>query len=294
MLNKKTKIIILVIIILFLSLVLIFALRAKNKNAADNKNNNITALSENEASSTANKIPTAATSTNVGPENTDNKELREASNAKFLAELKTNHPEYSAAQLEFYGATAAKGEMVSCRDRDDENSCISAVAFITRADGFCGEINDKTDQLACSNVILDEKAALEISQCQSSGTDDLKARCLINIFNAYKQAEDCANLKTDSVKETCESVAYCQMALTWQNNKLCDVISNKYIRIYCSESIVDKLQDSDGDGLSDEEETNKYKTDPFNPDTDGDGYKDGEEVKNGFNPNGPGKLITNK
>lgn len=294
MLNKRTKIIILVIIILSLSLVLIFALRTKNKNTTDNKNNNIAALSGNEASSTADKMSTAATSTDIGPENTDNKELREASNAKFLAELKTNHPEYSAAQLEFYGATAAKGEMVSCRGRDDESNCISAVAFITRADGFCGEINNKINQLACSDVILAEKAASEISQCQSSGTDDLKAQCLINIFNAYKQAEDCAGLKTEEVKETCESVAYCQMALIRQNKKLCDSVSNEYVRIYCSESIVDKFQDSDGDGLSDAEETNKYKTDPLNSDTDGDGYKDGEEVKNGFNPNGPGQLITNK
>ena len=37
--------------------------------------------------------------------------------------------------------------------------------------------------------------------------------------------------------------------------------------------------DSDGDGLTDFEELNVYKTDPNNPDTDGDGLKDGEEVK---------------
>ena len=36
--------------------------------------------------------------------------------------------------------------------------------------------------------------------------------------------------------------------------------------------------DSDGDGLTDDEELNIYKTDPNNPDTDGDGLKDGEEV----------------
>ena len=41
--------------------------------------------------------------------------------------------------------------------------------------------------------------------------------------------------------------------------------------------------DSDGDGLSDEEEA-IYGTDPHNPDTDGDGYTDGEEVKAGFDP----------
>ena len=36
--------------------------------------------------------------------------------------------------------------------------------------------------------------------------------------------------------------------------------------------------DTDGDGLSDGDEVIRYKTDPQNPDTDGDGLKDGEEV----------------
>lgn len=43
------------------------------------------------------------------------------------------------------------------------------------------------------------------------------------------------------------------------------------------------FQDSDGDGLSNEEER-LYGTDPFNKDTDGDGYSDGVEVKGGYNP----------
>lgn len=43
--------------------------------------------------------------------------------------------------------------------------------------------------------------------------------------------------------------------------------------------------DSDAEGLSDSEETGKYKTDPHNPDTDGDGLTDYEEVKiYGTNP----------
>ncbi len=48
--------------------------------------------------------------------------------------------------------------------------------------------------------------------------------------------------------------------------------------------------DTDGDGLFDREEVEVYDTDPLNPDTDGDGYQDGAEVKNGYNPNGAGKL----
>lgn len=55
-------------------------------------------------------------------------------------------------------------------------------------------------------------------------------------------------------------------------------------------SSVDMSIDTDNDGLTDYEETNIYHTDVTNPDTDGDRYTDGEEVKNGYDPNGPGKL----
>lgn len=47
--------------------------------------------------------------------------------------------------------------------------------------------------------------------------------------------------------------------------------------------------DSDADGLIDDLER-KFGTDVNNPDSDGDGYKDGEEIKNGYDPLGPGKF----
>lgn len=43
--------------------------------------------------------------------------------------------------------------------------------------------------------------------------------------------------------------------------------------------------DSDGDGLTDEEEIRVYATDPAREDTDGDGYSDGVEVRYGSDPN---------
>lgn len=49
--------------------------------------------------------------------------------------------------------------------------------------------------------------------------------------------------------------------------------------------------DTDGDGLGDREEVKVYDTDPKKADTDGDGYDDGAEVKNGYNPNGEGRLL---
>jgi hypothetical protein len=47
--------------------------------------------------------------------------------------------------------------------------------------------------------------------------------------------------------------------------------------------------DSDGDGLTDEEER-RLGTNPFNPDTDGDGYPDGLEVALGSNPLDPSSV----
>jgi len=49
--------------------------------------------------------------------------------------------------------------------------------------------------------------------------------------------------------------------------------------------------DTDRDGLNDREEARVWQTNPLNPDSDGDGFSDGQEVQNGYNPNGPGKLL---
>lgn len=46
-------------------------------------------------------------------------------------------------------------------------------------------------------------------------------------------------------------------------------------------------KDSDGDGLSDEEEI-RIGTNPFNPDSDGDGFLDGDEYGSGYDPLRPG------
>ena len=48
------------------------------------------------------------------------------------------------------------------------------------------------------------------------------------------------------------------------------------------------FDDPDGDGLSTEQETTVYLTDPNNPDTDNDGLNDGAEVQNGLDPNDAG------
>jgi hypothetical protein len=50
------------------------------------------------------------------------------------------------------------------------------------------------------------------------------------------------------------------------------------------------VADTDGDGLTDGDEISLWLTSPLTVDTDGDSYPDGSEVKNGYNPNGEGRL----
>lgn len=54
---------------------------------------------------------------------------------------------------------------------------------------------------------------------------------------------------------------------------------------------LERRKDDDNDGLNNYREK-LYKTDPNNPDTDSDGFTDGDEVKNHYNPLGPGKAPT--
>ncbi|MFZ2190225.1 MAG: hypothetical protein WA057_03720 [Candidatus Magasanikiibacteriota bacterium] len=49
--------------------------------------------------------------------------------------------------------------------------------------------------------------------------------------------------------------------------------------------------DTDIDELGDGDEVTIWKTDPLNPDSDGDTFLDGAEIKNGYNPAGPGKIF---
>jgi endoglucanase len=49
----------------------------------------------------------------------------------------------------------------------------------------------------------------------------------------------------------------------------------------------DKKTDSDSDGITDDDEVLKYRTDPTKADTDGDGISDGSEIANGTDPLNP-------
>jgi hypothetical protein len=63
-----------------------------------------------------------------------------------------------------------------------------------------------------------------------------------------------------------------------------DALSAETIMKHWQASRGGEAVDSDGDGLSDDDEVNVTGTDPLNPDTDGDGQADGAEVVAGTDP----------
>jgi len=54
-----------------------------------------------------------------------------------------------------------------------------------------------------------------------------------------------------------------------------------------------EIIDSDNDGISDTDETDRFGTDPYNPDTDGDGFADGQEINAGSDPVDPNSMPDN-
>ena len=190
MFDKKLKIISLGIVIFLLAVSLIFLFIFKNNKTADNIN-------------TENGI--ATTSTTV-----INKII-----AENYGELKNAHPEFSAAQLEFYYNSAVKGDAIaSCEGRDDANKCVSAIALLTESYFVCGDeiLEEASDQIKCTDPVLSKIAAIEIAKCSAIDIIDFKIECLVNIFRVYAKPEDCSNFADDEVKKMCQSVVNYQMA----------------------------------------------------------------------------------
>lgn len=199
-----------------------------------------------------------------------------------IERFKEAHPEYSASQVDFFAEAADQGSIEACESRADREDCVSAVAFISQKYYFCGDI-EGAKKIDCSNAVLAGKADLDIGQCDSIRSDDLKSQCLRDIFSSYEKIEDCSGLSGEA-KGLCEGAIYYRTALFDGNKKLCAQIGNGFLRSYCEKYVIDGSEDSDGDGISDIDEIKKYQTDPKNPDTDGDGHSDREEIANGYDP----------
>ena len=194
-----------------------------------------------------------------------------------------------------------------------KDNCIYDVAVGRNSFYLCGEIRDDELKNMCQEVGLSMEAieAGNTQKCLGLLNEDFKKQCLSEIFRKNNDINICLDF-TVEYKDLCESIIYSSMAFETKNIEFCDNVKMDVYKKNCVLSVENIPKDTDGDGLSDENETSlgidpfkedtdgdglsdldemsKYFTDPKNNDTDGDGYSDGEEVRNGYNPKGDGRL----
>lgn len=200
----------------------------------------------------------------------------------FINDLKNNHQEISSAQLQFYKDTAAKGSIESCLGRDDESVCILSAAIIKGDRNLCHSLEPGNEKLfqECNNNVIKQKASIDITRCGSLSDNDY-FNCLLNLFSIDNQPFNCTSLLDTETLEVCQSILNFKAAIDKYDRELCKTVKTQRLNQYCLKVIIDR-NDIDGDGLSNLDEINKYKTNYQSADTDGDGINDGEAVRRGL------------
>lgn len=113
----------------------------------------------------------------------------------------------------------------------------------------------------------------DIQPIQEIITPEKQAAIKLEIENKYEQQMKSLDVALDKAREVDTDLD----GLTNEEEKKIGTDINKV--------------DTDRDGLMDSSEVNDYRTNPLKADTDGDSYEDGVELRSGYNPIGPGKLI---
>lgn len=178
-----------------------------------------------------------------------------------------------------------KGSVVNCKEiktLEYFNQCV------LRSKDDCGLLDnqkliDTCVSLRYFNIILESE---DIKNCALLPDEIYKKVCLVYFENGNKIIDSDSDGLDDSRELWFSTDPFVNEKLATELTKGEDGAD------YEVTSLIDTSakKDADKDGLTDEEEINKYKTDPNKLDTDSDGFSDGEEVKNGYNPLGDGKL----
>ena len=162
-----------------------------------------------------------------------------------------------------------------------KDDCILGVVRAANDPSLCSRLSNKDDVRLCSNRIqtMVAVAASDDAMCDKITDEEGKKNCHESVL---------ATVTVANCKERKQDLAYCTLLETIESatkaldRDLCNVLKDSDSVTNCRSRIV--LDDPVHDGLSTEQETEIYHTDPRNADTDGDGYTDGSEVASGHDP----------
>ena len=229
--------------------------------------------------------------------------------------IEENNNQQIKIDNEIYDLLLNRKDVVICSHFENQKStdlCYKMIAQENLDKQLCDKIINAADREECQKNI-DLSLAVKNKNllfCYNLDDDINKKACLDKLIkNSDVQSDDCdqiplafSNSQEDFAKhiyknelrDECKAKIILKSAKENENVNLCDDIPLYYEKALCFGYFkkVSMSSDHDNDGLTFVEEY-RYSVNPNNPDTDGDSYLDGAEVKDGYNPNGQGKLKLN-
>jgi hypothetical protein len=224
---------------------------------------------------------------------------------------KTRDPEKCQANL-IKDTALETGVAAICDKLDNEeaDSCFWKFAREQFEPEVCGYIGNNEKEQECFDSVYRALANrdTDLSWCEQIKSDLTRSRCVNTLSEEIARTSGCSGTRVDQA--ICDRIDAFDAAVASEDPDQCVALADQEDQVSCLDSVgsgdrdhdglsanletalgsSDTSLDSDSDGLSDADEYRIYKTDPSKADTDGDGYNDGSEIKNGYNPLGPGKL----
>lgn len=193
-----------------------------------------------------------------------------------------------------YNEAMENKDVDKCLEMKDADSAVFCVQKIARDRGeisLCDKL-EGDDKIKCQSKIIRDLVISEgdIAKCSDILLEEDRTGCISIILDKNDYNMDlCKELEGEDKNYCLDTTQYMK---AFEIND-CSIIDSIEIREACETMLEEYLAeeeagegnvDSDGDGLSDNDEINNYGTDPLNPDSDGDGYNDGQEVSAGYDP----------
>ena len=173
---------------------------------------------------------------------------------------------------------------------DGFKNCVRTVAIEGKNPKACEILSESKDQQFCQDAVywLLAMQNNDLATCRLL-SENAQMVCEETLSVKIARTTGCGGTGVDA--DVCAKQEAFMTAVQSGDSAACLALEGEEARIDCLETQKDAIfLDTDGDGLSDDEEKDLYGTSPLLQDSDGDGFSDAQEIQSGYNPLGEGKL----
>lgn len=165
------------------------------------------------------------------------------------------------------------------------NECFSDIAISSQKKDYCQKITNEKLRAECSNSIdyIVASWGTDPNMCDSLVGDVHKNNCYQEYFVKLESLSNCDKVRNEIRKTQCYDAVNNRLATVFNQPEACNLITDQVLKGNCQKNKFIPPLDTDKDNLPDDVEMS-YGTDPFKADTDGDGISDYDEI-NKFHTN---------